>query len=434
MDPRLRRAFDNLGDAAVPYVVLRGYDPLDELASSVDVDVFVPQRAMIAAEAALSAAGWARRASQTGRHPHCFFDAWDGAAGVVRSIDVVSELCYGDSLRVVRGSDAVAARGVVLEGVRRPAAWDALVMLTLHILLDKQGMSAQNHHRLARAAARAAAEPSGRPLAAETFGGDALALVDEVAQRQPEPGSSLAELSARAARLHRLRARPVLARMTRLRARWRQFWRPTARVAILGIDGTGKSTLIESLTRAPSTLRIWHGYLGHNAFRTPLAKWLERQLAPYARPDHRGSQLWHRILANLRTLWWPLELAARMVVAEHRSELVLYDRFPIGQDLGSPTTRWGRLMLGYVRLSHAVLPRPDLVILLDGDDRVVWERKQESPFEVHQAVQARYRATVRAFRGESVFVRTDTSREESLDALRAAIAASPTIRRKLYVR
>lgn len=426
------RAFAGLSAAGVPYVVLRGFDPIEELSTSIDIDVFVPANTFDQAASILQQTGWTRRAAQTGRHPHCFFDSWDAATGVVRSIDVVTELCYGEELRLVARGDDMVSRGLTEDGVRRPAPWDALVTLVLHVLLDKRGLSEANHERLARATERANADLLGRPATAATFGAEVMALLDDFIAARSRPGESLSSFTARATRLQSVKARPMLARYTRWRARWRQFTRPVGRVAVLGVDGSGKSTIIETLSSAPSTLRIWNGYLGNNAFRTPPARWLESQLAPFASPDYQGSRIRHRVLANLRTLWWPVELATRMAIAEHRSEVVLYDRFPIGQDDGCPTTLWGRIVQGYARTARALLPRPDLVILLDGDDHVIWERKRESPFEVHQAVQERYRKTVRAHPGEWAFVRTDTSREESIKAVRQAIAESATLRRKLY--
>jgi hypothetical protein len=121
-----------------------------------------------------------------------------------------------------------------------------------------------------------------------------------------------------------------------------------------------------------------------------------------------------------------------MLIAEHRAELVLYDRFPLGQDDGAPRTIWGRMMLGYTKFFRSVLPSPDLVILLDGDDHVIWSRKREMPFASHQATQARYREFVASQSAETAIVRTDGQLSTALRDLQHAMAVSRSIQHKFY--
>ena len=238
-------------------------------------------------------------------------------------------------------------------------------------------------------------------------------------------------LAARARRLAVLRPRQVLARYDRIRGRIRRLLRPVARVAILGIDGSGKSTIVSALTASPSTLRVGSGYLGSNSFRTPPSRWMVAWLA-HRRAAGDEASIAFRVVANLHSIWWPIELLVRVMIAEHTSELVLYDRFPLGQDDTDPTTSWGRLVAEYSRFGDRLLPRPDLVVLLDGDDRTIWERKRESTFEVHQRTQASYRSLVARLPGETVTVYTDRPPSESVIAIKRALASSPAIRRKIY--
>src|SRR5205807_8932100 len=58
---------------------------------------------------------------------------------------------------------------------------------------------------------------------------------------------------------------------------WRSM-RPF-RVAVLGMDGSGKSNLIRHALSLPSPLPLGTAYLGYNEFRTPVFKWLIRRIA-----------------------------------------------------------------------------------------------------------------------------------------------------------
>jgi thymidylate kinase len=302
----------------------------------------------------------------------------------------------------------------------------------LHVLLDKGGLSEANAQRLTRMRARCEADPDGAALLESRFGVEAVSLTRALLAFGAAPDApAFAALRARAEQLPVLAPRPWLTRWHAARVRWRQLWRPVARIAILGIDGSGKSTLVSTATRHGATVRIHNGYLGNNSFRTPPAKWL---IAALHRRRSRGetSGLPLRVLANLDALWRPFELAARMLIAEHRAEIVLYDRFPLGQDDGAPTTRWGRVMRSYTRTARAILPQPDLVVLLDGDDHTIWSRKKEMPFELHVKTQARYRALLASLPWPTALVRTDRDLGDTLDGLRQAILACPGIQAKLY--
>ncbi len=429
---QMRQTFDELQRAGVPYVVLRGFRPIAELAESVDVDVFIPRQALPQAAVALARAGWSRRRHQVERFPHVFFDSWAGPVGLVRSLDVVTDLCYGDALKTLRGAEGITQRSEELEGVRVPEAWDAAFTFALHVALDKGELSPANTRRARELSAACERVPAGRARLARSFGEDAARFVDVFLSLRAAHGTSgIGALADEASRLSALRPRPLLARWDRVRRRAVQLRRPVARVAIFGIDGSGKSTIVSTFQTAPSTLRVGSGYLGSNFFRTPPTRWMHSWLVA-RREAGDESSVAYRVVANLFTLWWPAELVARVMIAEHTSELVLYDRFPLGQDAGHPTTVWGALVAAYVRFGDRLLPRPDLVILLDGDDRVIWERKRESTFEVHQRTQASYRSLLARLPGETTRVLTDRSPAESIAAVKHALAASPAIRRKLY--
>jgi thymidylate kinase len=432
---RLRATFEALNAAGVPYVVLRGFDPLDEMTTSLDIDMFIPAAALAAARPVLEGAGWRCRRTQVGRLPHLFFDCWDAPGGLVRSIDVVTALSFGADACVLRGDAAVVETSVLHEGVRVPSPWMTAFCFALHVLLDKGGLSDANAQRLVRMRARCMADPDGVISLRTSFGDEALALtrdtLDLLDLTDARQAMAFAALRARAEMLPVLTARPLLARWHAMQVRWRQFVRPVARIAILGIDGSGKSTLVSTATQHGATVRIHNGYLGNNSFRTPPAKWIIAALhTRRSRGETSGLPL--RILASLDALWRPFELAARMAIAEHRAEIVLYDRFPLGQDDGKPTTRWGRVMLAYTRTARAILPQPDLVVLLDGDDHTIWSRKQEMPFDVHVKTQAGYRALLASLPWPTALVRTDGSLSETLDGLRNAMTSCSGIQAKLY--
>ena len=430
LHPVLRTTFEALGSAAPDYVVLRGFDPLDELERSIDIDVFIPASAIARVTAALRLVGWRKREHQIERFPHLFFDSWTGEHGFVRSLDVVTDLCYGPGLHSLRDAGRVGRHGRTIDGVRIPEPWMAAFMFALHVALDKGSLSEPNALRARAMLGTCRAAPEGRAILEREFGVEAGTFVESFFRSIDQP-SEVAALGDEARALPQLRGRPIWARMHRVVKRLIQLRRPVARIAVIGIDGSGKSTLVNAITSAPSTIRIGSGYLGSNHYRSTPSRWLQGALTRHRGRGDTGSFA-YRVLANADALWSPFELLFRMLIAEHRREVVLYDRFPLGQDDTTPTTTWGRFIAAYTRWSRWFMPAPDLVVLLDGDEQTLWSRKKESPFEAHAASQRAYRQLLERLPYETVRIRTDGPLESAYRDFRTALTDSRAVQSKIY--
>jgi thymidylate kinase len=129
-------------------------------------------------------------------------------------------------------------------------------------------------------------------------------------------------------------------------------------VALLGIDGAGKSTLVAGL---PDALRLPMRtiYMGLWSERGPLARnGATRMLRAALRP----GQVWLRFL--------------RGRLHQARGRVVVYDRYTYDAALPPrpPFVRLKRLYFGFLARS---CPRPDLVLLLDVPSEVAALRKPE---------------------------------------------------------
>lgn len=175
------------------------------------------------------------------------------------------------------------------------------------------------------------------------------------------------------------------------------------RVALVGADGAGKSTITQLLETAPMLAPVKRIYMGVNLEASTLMLPTTRLLvaakqARGGRPDLTGSPPldgegavpgfgnWRRSgRASARMVVWILEEWLRQVVAWRYTRagyLVVFDRHFLADyyhtDIEACSTRRGavRALHGWM-LQHAY-PKPDLVVCLDAPASVLIARRPES--------------------------------------------------------
>ncbi|MCB0761965.1 MAG: hypothetical protein KDC12_10620 [Flavobacteriales bacterium] len=138
-------------------------------------------------------------------------------------------------------------------------------------------------------------------------------------------------------------------------------------IAVLGPDGSGKTTLARSL--AENNDQIDYVYLGHN---------LEQRV--YRWGDDFIKSKW--------SMAWPIKPFRRFLITLNdwleymaaRGNIRVSDRYIIDALIGTRLFR--KKMRFYYNIILRFFPKPDLVILLDGDGKKIWERKQELTPEI----------------------------------------------------
>jgi thymidylate kinase len=170
-------------------------------------------------------------------------------------------------------------------------------------------------------------------------------------------------------------------------------WRNPSGVhlVLLGPDGAGKSTTLSAVgaALAPSFRRVASYHLAPAILRRPAAA--HRVVDPHGRPPRS-------LLGSLLKLaYWALDyslgylLAVRPALA--RSTLVLFDRYLVDALVDPRRYRYGGPKLA-LRAVWRVVPKPDLVILLDAPAEVLRGRKQELPLEEIARQRNAYRTLV----------------------------------------
>ena len=425
----IRMAFAALQASGIPAVVLRGYLPIDDLARSTDIDLYVPSGHEGRVAQALISAGWYRRRDQTGRHPHVFFDNFDIPGRLSTTIDVVTDLAFGPRLLTLRNAAGILEDRETQDGVPVPHRWLALFVFGLHVVFDKGSRSPANLARGAALWARCSAQMGEAEHLERVFGAPARRWTEAAGPWLAGGAGDQDALTAAAATLPGLAPRIARAFFDRWRVQWALRRARPFRVAVVGMDGSGKSTMIGEATALPSGLPVGGAYLGYNQFTTRTFKWILATLERW-KERHPGRSLRVRLLDQLRSLWWPVELYARMRRAEWWRSIVFYDRypFPAYERDDRPTTLPGRVMNLYERLWTKLLPAPDFLLLCDGDPHVLWNRKREYSFEEYERAHARLKRLYADFPGPKALLRTDRSLAETCADLPTLLRSATNLR------
>jgi thymidylate kinase len=351
--PLTRTVLTALDEAGVRWSLVRGSP------GGGDVDVLVAPADRGRAAEVMAAQGLVRLPAY-GRGTHAFFLGLDEVTTSWVEFDVVTEVSFGRHVEF-----RTPAAGACLARRRRVAdIWvlapeDEFWMLLLHCLLDKGAFADRHLRRLSMLAPVASLDspllhalPPGIPC-------EAL-----LAQAQSRAWPALAALGPSVSRAW-LRAAPVGITLARagaaaLRAIERplQAWsRRGARVALLGPDGCGKSTLASGIASA-FCFPVRTVYMG----LWPTGDDEAGPVRSALRVARRPIVVWRRYLAALR----------------HRAlgRLVIFDRYVYDARLparGSLT--W--LKRPYFAMLSRCCPAPDLVILLDAPGHVMHARSGE---------------------------------------------------------
>ncbi|UUL76838.1 hypothetical protein NG819_03640 [Pseudarthrobacter sp. Fe7] len=353
--PKVGSVFDALDRAGLPWLLLRGEDDLALPAG--DVDILVDKHLLPRLDELMGAAGFCRVLAW-GHGSHRFYFCYSAEEGAWIKLDVVSDLAFGP---YQQWRTSWAAR-CLRRRIRRGSFWtpdgaDQAWLLLLHLFMDKGGIAAARQEP-ARAAAKVAADggriaESVRRRVGAGLATDMLNLV--LAGR-------FDDAPAMAARLRESwngGASPMLTEAVNrtLRRSGARLRGHTPLLGVMAPDGAGKTTLLNGLhAEVPlPTKYVYMGLWGAGPFDAVLNRI----------PGGRTAKKVYRLVRG--------GVLARFY--RRLGKVVLMDR--VAYDALLAGTGGGPLVWISNKLALAVIPAPDVLLVLDVPGRVMFERKGE---------------------------------------------------------
>src|SRR5438552_372490 len=130
-------------------------------------------------------------------------------------------------------------------------------------------------------------------------------------------------------------------------------------IGLIGVDGTGKTSVAEAISRLRIPVRIVH--MGHKNFQTSFMRLFEKGVIGW--PFGRIATNYEFLVRRLQG--WRLA---------RKGWVVIYDRHPV--EHFEPDTKLFKHKVGNV-LNATYSWAPDLTFYLTGDYKTIWERKKE---------------------------------------------------------
>lgn len=198
----------------------------------------------------------------------------------------------------------------------------------------------------------------------------------------------------------------------------KKIFMPTKLIVFIGVDGSGKTTLIDELGKISSTYKAVV-YLGWKDYFFKFVGKLDRKI--YF-SNKITQSVFSRVQFFLFHLFLPFDFWARYLKAKMQTKegIIVADRYPLPKKQKSKATFLPIQKIYrniFLHLTYFLLPKPAIIFILTGEPKTIWERKKEMDYKRFLYEFKRCSDAKNLFNCKTVEVNTDCPIENSFNKI-----------------
>lgn len=251
--------FSALNEAKIPYFLMRDYQSAETVQQSEDVDVVLDENTRDEANRVIICNGWQTPKNNINFYGHQQYFKWDGKRVV--KLDVIYGLYFANGLYSINDQASIFSNVREYGIARIPKSLDGLLIHICHLIYDKKEVSDKNRRFLEYLVDNITEENGFLVTCAKCL------LYESNVDTIINLGSDLCSKDIVKKHSNFL----VKARWFYKRCQAHIFQKKTVTIAIIGVDGTGKSTSIDAIKNYYGNA-VASQYMGFRLFQTKLAK------------------------------------------------------------------------------------------------------------------------------------------------------------------
>jgi thymidylate kinase len=333
----IEKFFDRLNKEGIEYCLLRNYQSIENINEADDLDVSISNRCQDRAKCILYEMGWMTPDINLNLFGHEQFFKWDGTK--LYKLDIIWGFFFSNGEYELRNSDFAYKNCGYISNIKIPEENFGIRLLVLHIVLDKGFVSSENKRQLEYLMRKAnySQDYEIGKIILESKGN----TIDSVKLKEKIINQNI--LDKKHCHLFK-----ICFNLKRVKCKCEK---KSYKIAIIGIDGTGKSTSINQIKKYYGN-KVETQYFGFRDYKTRFAKKQTQECK-------RKIQIISPIM-TLLSLY--MEMLYRYIsVIKKRAPLNVFDRYV--WEAGDNTPNMAAKIL-YKLFFKVLFPRVDGVIYL----------------------------------------------------------------------
>jgi thymidylate kinase len=420
IDFDLQIIFGVFNDAKIRYVVLRNYTPLSDLNKSADIDILAHPQDFKKIKEVLLKNKWRQRfLVEANATKYQFFKFC--ANNKVYILDIQTDLVFGNKIIGVNNIEAIFSRKKIIDGnIFVPQEIHGLILYIFHLACEKNKLQEKDFEHL-RFLLKLAKENKNRLAEVEKDFDEKIRLIIHALFEKynfndfEKDMILMTEYVRKEANTNRLTVWKIIKTYF---LKLYMIFRPVDLVVFVGVDGSGKTTLIKKLEDFSPIFRT-KVYFGQDQY---FFKYLYSLSSSTKFSNAIIQNLSYRLKFFAFSIAFPFDILFRYLKAKIKNKygIVIADRYPLPKQFSVkskiPFQRICHKLS--LRLIYLLLPRPKIVFILTGDPIRIWERKKERNYEKFLFDMKGCHRASDLFPKESVLVSVDHSIDESLGQIK----------------